>query len=158
SGAWLMLFQYLQGVLGLSPLRAGLVMLPPAILQVGASFLVPPLSQRVRPATLAGTGLVAAAAGLAMLSRVPAEGGVLLLMAGSVVMGLGVMPMMILGTDMVVGSAPPEKTGAASAVSETASELGMALGVAVIGSIGMAVYRATLARALPPGVDAAALD
>src|SRR5690606_38103523 len=43
SGAWLMLFQYLQGVLGLSPLRAGLVMLPPAILQVGASFLVPPL-------------------------------------------------------------------------------------------------------------------
>jgi DHA2 family multidrug resistance protein-like MFS transporter len=150
SGAWLMIFQYLQGVLGLSPLKAGLVMLPPALLQVAASFAVPALSQRVRPAVLAGSGLLIAAVGMAILSRVPGSQSLFVLLAGSVVMGLGMMPMMILGTDMVVGAAPPEKTGAASAVSETASELGMALGVAVIGSIGMAVYRGVLARALPP--------
>ena len=156
SGAWLMIFQYLQGVLGLSPLKAGLVMLPPAILQVAASFAVPALSQRVRPAILAGAGLLVGAVGMAILSRVPGSGSIPLLLTGSVVMGLGVMPMMILGTDMVVGAAPPEKTGAASAVSETASELGMALGVAVIGSIGMAVYRAVLARTLPTDIDATA--
>ena len=158
SGAWLMVFQYLQGVLGLSPLEAGLVMLPPALVQVVASFFVPMLSQRMKPALLAGAGLVLGAVGLAILSRVPASGSVALLVTGALVMGVGVMPMMILGTDMVVGAAPPEKTGAASAVSETASELGMALGVAVIGSIGMAVYRAVLGRALPPGGEAGEMD
>ncbi len=155
SGAWLLIFQFLQGVLGLSPLKAGLVMLPPALVQVLGSALIPPLSQRVRPALFAGTGLAFSSLGMALIAGGAAAGNIGILVTGATVMGLGVMPMMILGTDMVVSAAPPEKTGAASATSETAAELGMALGVAVIGSVGMAVYRATLARTLPPGLTPA---
>lgn len=154
SGAWLLIFQFLQGVRGLTPLEAGLVMLPPALAQVAASSLVPRLSRFMRPARLAGTGLAVSSVGMALIALAAAQGSVWTLVLGSTVMGLGVMPMMILGTDMVVGAAPPEKTGAASAVSETASELGMALGVAVIGSVGMAVYRAVLGRTLPAGLSA----
>lgn len=155
SGAWLLIFQFLQGVLGLSPLKAGLVMLPPALVQVAGSALVPALSRRLRPARLVGIGLTISSGGMALIAWGASMESTVVLVLGSTVMGLGVMPMMILGTDMVVGAAPPEKTGAASATSETASELGMALGVAVIGSVGMAVYRAALAGALPPGLTAA---
>jgi DHA2 family multidrug resistance protein-like MFS transporter len=152
SGAWLLIFQFLQGVLGFSPLKAGLFMLPPALLQVAVSALVPTLSQRVRPATLVSAGLTFSALGMVLIAWGAYFENVWVLVTGSTTMGLGVMPMMILGTDMVVSAAPPEKTGAASATSETASELGMALGVAVIGSVGMAVYRATLSRTLPAGL------
>ena len=68
-------------------------------------------------------------------------------------MGIGVMPMMILGTDMVVSAAPARKAGAASATSETATELGMALGIAVIGSIGAALYRSHMLTAMPKGLS-----
>jgi MFS transporter, DHA2 family, multidrug resistance protein len=53
---------------------------------------------------------------------------------------------------LIVGSAPPERAGAAAAVSETSSELGGALGIAILGSIGTAVYRTEVATAIPPGV------
>ena len=57
-------------------------------------------------------------------------------------------------TDLVVGSAPPERAGAASAIAETGAELGGALGIAVLGSLGMAVYRGRVTAALPPGTPA----
>jgi DHA2 family multidrug resistance protein-like MFS transporter len=72
---------------------------------------------------------------------------------------LGLAPVFILATDLIVGAAPPERAGAASAISETSSEFGGALGIAVLGSIGAAVYRSQLANTLPIGVpsDAAAI-
>ena len=60
--------------------------------------------------------------------------------------------MTTLATDLMVGAAPPERAGAAAAISETSSEFGGALGIAVLGSIGTAVYRSDLARNLPAGV------
>jgi DHA2 family multidrug resistance protein-like MFS transporter len=57
-----------------------------------------------------------------------------------------------LTTDLIVGSAPPERAGAASAISETGAEFGGALGIAIFGSIGIAVYRRVLARDIPAGV------
>jgi DHA2 family multidrug resistance protein-like MFS transporter len=62
----------------------------------------------------------------------------------------------ILATDLIVGSAPVERAGAASAISETSSELGGALGIAILGSIGTAVYRSVMARGVPEGVPSAA--
>jgi MFS transporter, DHA2 family, multidrug resistance protein len=59
-------------------------------------------------------------------------------------------------TDLIVGSAPPERAGAASGISETGSELGGALGIAILGSIGVAIYRAGLAERLPAGVPSQA--
>jgi DHA2 family multidrug resistance protein-like MFS transporter len=61
-----------------------------------------------------------------------------------------------LATDLIVGSAPAERAGAAAAISETASELGGALGIAVLGSLGAAVYRAQIARDVPPGIGSEA--
>jgi MFS transporter, DHA2 family, multidrug resistance protein len=65
-------------------------------------------------------------------------------------------PVFGLTTEMIVGSAPPEQAGAASGISETGSELGGALGIAVMGSIGIAIYRSELADRLPPGIPAEA--
>jgi DHA2 family multidrug resistance protein-like MFS transporter len=73
-------------------------------------------------------------------------------------LGLGVGPVGTLGTDIVVDAAPPERAGAASALSETATELGGALGIALLGSIGTAVYRGTLGDRLPRGVPARMVD
>jgi MFS transporter, DHA2 family, multidrug resistance protein len=63
---------------------------------------------------------------------------------------------MALGTDLVVGSAPPEKAGSAAAMSETSTELGLALGVAVLGGIGAAVYRQAVPAALPADLSSEA--
>jgi DHA2 family multidrug resistance protein-like MFS transporter len=67
-----------------------------------------------------------------------------------------------LTTELIVGSAPPEKAGAASGISETGAELGGAMGLAVLGSIGTALYRTEVASRLPAGIPAelrdAALD
>ncbi|HIL23056.1 MAG TPA: MFS transporter [Alcanivorax sp.] len=153
SGAWLMVFQYLQGVLDLSPLESGLVMLPPAVLQTAASLLVPRLAGRLPHWKLVSAGLVMASIGLLLMLPVQNPSHIPLLIAGMTIMGIGVMPMMILGTDMVVSAAPARKAGAASATSETATELGMALGIAVIGSIGAALYRNHMLTAMPKGLS-----
>lgn len=155
SGSWLMVFQYLQGVLGLSALWAGVLMVPSAAIQVIVSLLVPRMARRIRPAQLVSGGLLLAVFGFVCLMLVNDMGSVWLLVVGTVVMGVGIMPMMILGTDLVVSSAPAEKAGAASATSETAVELGMAMGIAVIGSIGTAVYRQQMAGSVPASVPLA---
>jgi DHA2 family multidrug resistance protein-like MFS transporter len=152
SGTWLMVFQYLQGVRDLSPLGAGLVMLPATLSQVVASLSVPALSRRVPTQWLVSGGLIVAAGGFLLMAQVAGGGSLLWLLVGITVMSAGVMPMMVLGTDLVISSAPPNKAGAASATSETAAELGMALGIAVIGSVGAAVYRARMIGAMPDDV------
>jgi DHA2 family multidrug resistance protein-like MFS transporter len=65
---------------------------------------------------------------------------------------VGLTPVVILATDLIVGSAPVERAGAASAISETGSELGGALGIALLGSLATAVYRGMMASWMPTGV------
>ena len=60
------------------------------------------------------------------------------------------------GTDLVVGSAPPEKAGPASAMTESMQDLGISLGVAVLGSISTAIYRHSVALSTPDDLGAAA--
>ncbi|GGD09304.1 MFS transporter [Halopseudomonas salina] len=153
SGAWLLIFQYLQGVMGLSALAAGVVMLPSAVLQTIASLLVPRMSRWLKPSWLVSGGLLIAVIGFAALILVEGEYGLGWMILGTILLGVGIMPMMILGTDLVMSSVPPEKTGAAAATSETATELGMAMGIAVIGSVGAAVYRGHMAAQMPAGLD-----
>src|ERR671920_2193608 len=80
------------------------------------------------------------------------------LLIASVVYSLGISPVVILATDLIVGSAPVERAGAASALSETSSELGGALGIAVLGSIGVMTYRTGLLSGLPAGLPAQAVE
>src|SRR5262249_61755725 len=78
------------------------------------------------------------------------------LVGGWLVVALGLAPVFGSTTDLIVSSAPPERAGAASGISETGAELGGALGIAILGSIGVAVYRGELAASLPAGIPAQA--
>jgi MFS transporter, DHA2 family, multidrug resistance protein len=153
-GYFLFVAQYLQLVLGLSPLEAGLWSLPSAVGFIVGSNLAPRLLRRLRPAWVIGGGLGLAAVGLGVLTQVGGSTGTDLAILGgaSLVIALGLAPVFTATTDLVVSSAPPERAGAASGISETGAELGGALGIAILGSIGVAVYRGQLADALPAGV------
>jgi DHA2 family multidrug resistance protein-like MFS transporter len=76
--------------------------------------------------------------------------GILLIVVASIVIALGLAPVVTLATELIVGSAPPEQAGAATGMSETSGELGGALGIAILGSLGTAVYRTEVADRLPP--------
>ena len=155
-GYFLFIGQYLQLVVGLSPLQAGLWSLPGALGFVASSQLGPWYVRRVRPAYVVAGGLGAAAAGLFLLTLVQVGTGLAALVTASVVISLGMGPVFGLTTEMVVGSAPAEKAGAASGISETAAELGGALGIAALGSVGVALYRGGIAGGLPADVPAEA--
>ncbi|MFN7003628.1 MAG: hypothetical protein ACK4NW_09390, partial [Roseinatronobacter sp.] len=74
--------------------------------------------------------------------------GLAVIVGGMIVLSIGLTPVTILGTDLIISSAPAEQAGAASAISETGTELGMALGVAVFGSLATAIYRSGLATGI----------
>ena len=157
-GIDLFVAQYLQLALGLSPLHAGLWTLPGA-----AGFIVGSrLAQRLPAASVVAGGLVVGAAGALLLTCVDGTSGLALVVIATTVIAVGLAQVVTLGTDLIVGAAPPERAGAASAISETGTELGGALGVAILGSIGTAVYRGEVADAVPhgvaPGAAAAARD
>jgi len=152
AGIFLFIAQYLQLVLGLSPMVAGLWTVPSSGGLVAGSMLAPLIVRRVHPAFVMAWGLALSAFGFGILTQVNAGSGLAILVIGSVVLALGVAPVGTLATDIIVGSAPPERAGAASGISETSAEFGGALGIAVLGSIGTAVYRSEVADALPDRV------
>ena len=158
AGAYFFTVQYLQLVLDLSPLIAGLWLLPPTIAGMAGSMFAPVVARRIRPALVMGGGLMMAALGFAMLTQVSREGGLPLLVSAFIIVSIGISATMTITTDLIVGVAPPERAGAASAISETSAELGLALGIAIIGSIGTATYRRDMAGAIPAGVPAEAAD
>jgi DHA2 family multidrug resistance protein-like MFS transporter len=92
-----------------------------------------------------------AAAGFVVLSQVNADGGLIVAVMGSVLFALGISPAVALATDLIVGAAPPERAGTASGMSEASTELGGALGIAILGAVGLAVYRTVLA--VPPALS-----
>ena len=102
--------------------------------------------------------MVVSALGMAMLTQVGADAGLGLLVASSVVMSVGIAPAATLGMGLILGAAPPERAGSASGVSETGNELGGALGIALLGSLGTAIYRDDMAGAVPADVTPAAAD
>jgi len=157
-GYFLFIAQYLQLVAGLTPLQAGLLSLPEAIGFIVGSQAAPRIVGRVGRARLIGGGLALGSVGLVMLTQVPATDGLVPLVAASVVISLGLAPVFGLTTELIVGSAPEERSGAASGISETGAELGGALGIALLGSIGVAIYRGGLANSLPGGVPAQAAN
>jgi MFS transporter, DHA2 family, multidrug resistance protein len=151
--ALLFIAQYLQLVVGLSPLQAGLWMLPSSLGFIVGSLLTPLLVRRARPALVMAVGMVLAAVGFGLLTQLDPAAGLAVLVAGSVAFSLGSAPMTTLATDLMVGTAPPERAGAASGISETSSEFGGALGIAILGSIGAAVYRGQMTEAVPAAVS-----
>ncbi|WP_051343310.1 MFS transporter [Pseudonocardia spinosispora] len=152
-GYFLFIAQYLQLVLGQSPLVAGLWSLPSAIGFIISSNLAPRLLSGVRPGYVVAGGLATSTVGLVLLTQVDVRDGLLVLVLASVVISLGLGPVFGLTTEMIVGSAPPAKAGAATGMSETAAELGGALGIAALGSIAVTVYRGGVTSGLPAGLS-----
>ena len=156
-GYFLFVAQYLQLVLSLSPLEAGLWSLPSAAGFIVGSQVAPRILARFRPANVVGAGLGMSAVGLAALTQVGGSMDLAIIVGASIIISLGLSPVFIATTELIVGSAPPERAGAASGISETGSELGGALGIAILGSIGTAVYRGQLADTVPAGIPAEAV-
>jgi DHA2 family multidrug resistance protein-like MFS transporter len=125
---------------------------------IAGSLLAPRLARRVPAAVVIGAGLIVSAVGYLILATVAPIDDLAHLVAGAIVVSAGLGPMMALATDMVVGSAPVERAGAAAAISSTAPQIGGAFGVAVLGSIVTAVYRSAMATGVPDGAPQAVRD
>lgn len=144
AGVSLFVTQYLQLVAGMPPLTAGLWLLPAAGGMILGSMSAPVLIEWVRPAYVIAAGMLFGAAGCVLLAFVGPVGGLGLLVFGYSLVYFGTGPMGALGTDLVVSSAPEEKAGAAAGMSESSGEFGIALGIAVLGSVGTAVYQSQM--------------
>jgi DHA2 family multidrug resistance protein-like MFS transporter len=144
-GIFIFMTQYLQLVLGLSPLVAGIWTVPFALGFVAGSMVAPRLARRWPVQNVMAGGLLLAAAGYLLVTQVHRSDGPGLLMLGMLVQSVGMAPLFTLTNDLIIGAAPPERAGAASGLSETASELGGALGIALLGTLATAVYGAALA-------------
>jgi len=115
------------------------------------------LAQRVDRAYVAVGGFLLAGAGFAALTRVHVHSPIWFVLTAASVYAGGVLAVMSIGSELIMGAVPPERAGAAAAVAETATEFGGALGVAILGSVGTAAYRSSLAAAAPAGTPPAAL-
>ncbi|MET8978462.1 MFS transporter [Streptomyces sp. NPDC004539] len=141
SGLVFFLSQYLQLVQGRRPLEAGLAELPAAIGAVAAGLLAGRAARRYSVRVVVSGGLAAIGIALAALTQLHTSTGYPLLGASLLVVGLGAGFSFTVTADVILSSVPKEQAGSASAVSETAYELGAALGIAALGSIVTGVYR-----------------
>jgi DHA2 family multidrug resistance protein-like MFS transporter len=148
-GIYVALAQYLQLVFELSPLQAGLWTVPASLGMIAASLLAPAIAQRARPVVVIVGGLVVASIGLG----IGALGGFAGVITGSVLLSLGASIVPALATDMIVSSVPEAQAGAASGLAEASAELGGALGIALLGSLGLAIYRGALPSDVPASAD-----
>ncbi|WP_258804927.1 MFS transporter [Pseudarthrobacter sp. NS4] len=157
NGFILFLAQHLQLLEGMSPSSAGVAMIPALVATVVAGLVVVPLVRRVRPGFVVGTGLALSAAGYSLVAFGNHSGGPALLLAALLILALGVGTAETISNDLILGAAPPEKSGAAAAISETGYEVGALMGTAVLGSILTASYQhnlrlpAALSEAAPAG-------
>ncbi|WP_328474182.1 MFS transporter [Actinoplanes sp. NBC_00393] len=139
--------QYLQWGIGLAPLQAGLWNMPSVVVYLLATMIAPLAVRHLAPLRVVGAGLLAVAAGAAVLTLVAVGGtagtpaDLALVVAGSSLFSLGLAPVYALTTELIVTGTRPERAATAGAVAETGAEFGGALGMALLGSLGVAVYR-----------------
>jgi DHA2 family multidrug resistance protein-like MFS transporter len=154
GGTMVFVAQFFQLVAGLSPLAAGLALLPGMAAAIASFQVAPQLARRIRPAILFAAGLAVTITGLLVITRAPASSGLATMIIGFTLTSIGGGPLVSLGTNLVITSVPAEKAGSAAGVAQTGNEFGYALGIATLGSIGTAVYRAQI----PDGAPSAARE
>ncbi|GAA0959032.1 MFS transporter [Actinocorallia libanotica] len=155
-GTFYLFTQYLQWAGDLSPLRAGLWTLPYIAVNIGGALLAPALAIRLRPPVVIAAGLaVAALGGVLLVAAAGANAALPVLVAATSLTGLGQGAAMSLISDLIISTAPPERTGSAAAAQEIGGELGTALGIAAGGAVGLLVYRSALTASMPPEVPEA---
>ncbi|MEU4604415.1 MFS transporter [Kribbella sp. NPDC023972] len=141
GGVMVFVAQYFQLVQGMTPLTAGIALVPGMITSTVAFQLAPQLARRIRPGVLIPGGIAFTVVGMAVMSQ--ATSTVVLVIAFAVEC-VGAAPLVTLGTNLVIGSVPPEKAGAAGALTQTGNEFGYSLGIAVLGSVVTATYRSQM--------------
>ena len=151
-GNAIVMTQYLQSVLGMSPLRAALWGLAPSVAVGAAAPVAATLSAKLGRARVMAGGFAVAATGFAVLATVGAGSPLAVVLVGAGIVASGTVAVLTLVTDYVLGVAPPERAGAVSGLFETTSEFGGALGIALLGSILAAGYRSRIDQLLPDGL------
>ncbi|MEJ4100246.1 MFS transporter [Corynebacterium mastitidis] len=152
SGALFFFSQYLQLARGLSPFQAGLAELPVAVASMSAAAVVGVLLTRLGRGRAIAAALFLGAVGLGLIAALESRENLAWVLLATVPLGLGVGIAETLSVDAVVSAVRPDKAGAASSISETAYELGVALGIALLGSLITVLYRLRLT--LPEGTEA----
>ncbi|BCB82902.1 MFS transporter [Phytohabitans suffuscus] len=154
AGVSLMSTQYIQSVEGLSPAASGLWQSPTGLGIAIGSMATPLLVKAFKPATAIMTGLGVSLAAILLLTQAGSSGWLVAIVIAIAVVALGTGPLFTQGTGIVVSSVPPEKAGSAASLSETGNVFGSTLGLALLGSVGAAVYRGQMGDATLTGVPA----
>jgi len=153
-GNTIFMTQYLQLVQDMSPLRAALWSLVPSAFIGAAAPTAQGLGRKFQQAYVVSGSFLVAASGFVVLTRVEPGSWLGLVLIGAGLLSTGLVAVITLATELVVGTAQADRAGAASALVETGSELGGALGIAVLGSVGAAAYHSGLDGRVPAGLPA----
>lgn len=142
AGIFVVLYPFLQAVLGWSGLRSTVALMPMAVLMMATSGAAPRLAERIGARATMAAGVLLAGSGLALMAAlVSVSGGYLAVLPGMLAMGLGMGLSMPPSTEAITGALPPERQGVASALNDVTREFGTALGVALLGALLSAGYR-----------------
>lgn len=140
-GVFLVVLQYLQLILGYSPLRSALALMPMTFVMIPISTIAAPLSMRFGQKLIGGSGLAISAVGIAGFATLTGRSGFVPLLVAQVILAVGFGLAMTPATNAIVSSLPTAKQGVASAVNDTTREIGTALGIAIMGSLFNSGYR-----------------
>lgn len=154
TGFLFFIAQHLQLVAGLDPFASGVVLVPGSVLTIVAGLVVVPIVARVAPRWVVAVALLFSAAAYAMVAVLGHHASIAALAFAFVLLGIGIGASETVTNDLIISTAPADKAGAASAMSETAYEIGAVLGTAVLGSILSAGYRAHVV--VPNGLSSTA--
>lgn len=141
AGSMFIITQYLQLVIGMSVLEAGVILIPSAAAAAAAMLYAPSMARRFGAFVVIAAGLGTGAIGFALMTLLHTSGSVGLAIGAVTILSVGLSAAMTVAVDGIIAAVPPERAGSGAAVSETANELGIALGTAIMGSIITAVYR-----------------
>jgi DHA2 family multidrug resistance protein-like MFS transporter len=159
TGISLFTNQFLQLVLGLRPLTAALWSLAVLPVIMIAMSVTGVLATKVKPVTIIATGLLIMVGGFALLAGVlSVDSPLWVVLAGAGAAAAGMLMTSMVNNDMVLSAAPPERAGSASALSQTSDEFGSAVGLALLGTVGTAVYHRQMAATAIDGLPPAALE
>jgi MFS transporter, DHA2 family, multidrug resistance protein len=152
GGLLLVLTQYLQFVLGYSPMAAGLAFIPLALASLVFNTIGATLGQKIGNRALASVGLTVMAAAFAVLATVSADEGFFVVGAGLLLLGAGGGLAMPAAISLLMGEVPPEQAGVGSALNDTIQQAGAALGVAILGSVVSSVFTSGLPASSPQSI------
>ncbi|MGW7353309.1 MFS transporter [Streptomyces sp. NPDC054784] len=150
--------QWIQLVYGLSPLKAALWTLPAPVAVGVTTSIAAVLAKTVRPGYIISIGLFIATIGFGIMTQLTADSDLWIIVVGATVLSGGVGMAIPLTADLIVSEAPPERVGAASALPETSNQLGGALGVAILGTIGSSIYTSKMEDNIPSGLPPEAVE